>query len=297
MGIFLESRLGIIASAITWFCLSTFHLACDSATPPPSPRTSDPSTTTKKEKKSGQNDDSGDPNAGDTPEGEFDLCSSGLKVNDRLKTSFSAQINALCNPAQLQALRKTENIYVGKDNKILEISKKLEDKSSTLTLMTSAVYTTNIEDYWAMLRLQFLKPRVFSENFERDPNTTVSQVSPAPNNSNVSFRYENSSGEGGKVDYVAKSELIQLSQGIAYVVATKLTESKETLTDLKGLIVVHKIDDNSIEVFSTSNQQYSHASGQGETYYNRALSSMRAEQKRTWNNAKKADTARNLLGD
>jgi hypothetical protein len=161
--------------------------------------------------------------------------------------------------------------------------------------MTSAIYQKNVESYWQLLRLQFLKPKVFSENFERDPDAVVTGVEPSSDNSSVNFRYENSSGEGGKVDYIAKTDLIEIASDTAYVVATQLTESKETLTDLKGLILVHKIDDSSIEVFTISYQEYSHASGQGKTYYDRALRSMRAEQKRTWNNAKNADIAKDLI--
>lgn len=271
--------------------------ACDSATPPPSPSTSGSSTSPKggSTPKNGNSPDdpSGDEDSEVPPE-EFDLCSTGLLVNSRLK-EFAAYTKAICSESQLQALRKPENIFSGGDNKIIEKSKETGDRSSRFTLMTSAVYNTDIESYWAMLRLQFLKPKVFADTFERDDNTTVSEVQPASNNSSVTFRYENSTGEGGKVDYLAKTELVQLGKGLAYTVATKLTLSKETLTDIKGLIVVHKLDDDSVEVFTTSYQEYSHASAQGKTYYDRALNSMKEEQKRTWRNAKNAAKAKPLL--
>ena len=289
----------ILLVAITWWSIGSLVSACDSATPPPSPSTSGSSTSPKggsTPKNAGSPDDPSEEDDSEDPPEDFDLCSSGLLVNSRLK-DFTTYTKAICSAAQLQALRKPENIFSGGENKIIEKEKEAGDRSSKFTLMTSAVYQTDIGSYWAMLRLQFLKPKVFSDNFLRDPDTTVSEVQPASNNSNVSFRYENSSGEGGKVDYLAKTELVQLGKGIAYAVATKLTLSKETLTDLTGLIVVQKIDDNSVEVFTTSYQEYSHASGQGKTYYDRALRSMRSEQKRTWDNAKNAAKAKSLLGN
>jgi hypothetical protein len=272
--------------------------ACDSSTPPPSPSTSGSSTSPKggsTPKNGNSPDDPSEEDDSDIPPEDFDLCSTGLLVNSRLK-EFTAYTKAICSESQLQALRKPESIFSGGENKIIEKARETGDKSSKFTLMTSAVYQTDIESYWAMLRLQFLKPKVYADNFERDENTTVSEVEPASDNSSVTFRYENSTGEGGKVDYLAKTELIQLAKGLAYTVATKLTQSKETLTDIKGLIVVHKIDDESVEVFTTSFQEYSHAPGQGKTYYDRALNSMKEEQKRTWRNAKNAGNAKPLLG-
>lgn len=257
-----EKPCSIIFFGFIWTALVTLNAACESSTPPPSPSTSKPSTTPKK--------DPGDttPEDDDPSAGEFDLCSTGLLANSRL-SDFATYTKGLCAPSQLEALRNAESIFTGVDNKIIEKSKNLGDRTSTFTLMTSAIYNTDAETYWAMLRLQFLKPTVFSKHFERDDKATVTEIQPASDRSNVTFRYGNSNGDGGKVDYIARTELIQLAKGQAYVIATKLTESKETLTDLKGLIVVNKIDDNSVEVFTTSYQEYSHASGQGKTYYDR----------------------------
>lgn len=296
---FSRNNFQVLLTLLLWWPIGTLVSACDSATPPPSPSSSGSSTSPKNgstPKNGASPDDPSGVEDSDIPPDEFDLCSTGLLVKSRLK-DFASHTKAICSTSQLQALRKPENIFSGGENKIIEKERETGDRSSKFTLMTSAVYDTDIESYWAMLRLQFLKPKVFADTFERDKATTVSEVQPAPDNSSVTFRYENSTGEGGKVDYLAKTELVPLGKGLAYTVATKLTLSKETLTDIKGLIVVHKIDDDSVEVFTTSYQEYSHASGQGKTYYDRALNSMREEQKRTWRNAKNAAKAKSLLGE
>lgn len=259
--------------------MSLLHYACAGA--PTSPSTS-PKTGTGTETKSGKNGSNT----------QFDLCADGLTANEDLKL-FQSYINSLCSKNQLETLRSDENIFKGTDNKIIEKSKVLGNVESSLLLMTSAVYKVAIEDYWSLLRLQFLKPKVFSENFERDPDTTVSDVK--PESERVTFRYENSSGEGGKVDYYALTDLLEIGADQAYTTATRLTESKETLKDVKGLIIVNKIDDEQIEVFTTSYQVFSHAAGQGEDYYNRAIRSFKNEQKRAWNNAKKASKAKDFL--
>ena len=286
----------VFVLGLSLIVVGLFNSACDSASPAPKPSSSDASTSPRSESKPKKESASGNRSTNDPPTetAPFDLCTDGLIVNESLR-SFSSYIRTFCARSQLEALRNPNSIFTGEDNKIIEKSKDIGDMKSNFTLMTSAIYQKNVESYWNLLRLQFLKPKVFSENFERDPDVVVSGVEPSSDNSNVNFRYENSSGEGGKVDYIAKSDLIEIASDTAYVVATKLTESKETLTDLKGLIIVNKIDDTSIEVFTISYQEYSHASGQGKTYYDRALRSMRAEQKRTWNNAKNADIAKDFI--
>jgi hypothetical protein len=286
----------VFAFGLSLIVIGLFTSGCDSASPSPKPSSSDASTSPRAESKPKRPISPGNTSNNDTqPETPaFDLCADGLTINDSLR-SFSSYIRTICTKSQLEALRNPSSIFTGEDNKIIEKSKDIGDLKSNFTLMTSAIYQKNVESYWQLLRLQFLKPKVFSENFERDPDAVVTGVEPSSDNSSVNFRYENSSGEGGKVDYIAKTDLIEIASDTAYVVATQLTESKETLTDLKGLILVHKIDDSSIEVFTISYQEYSHASGQGKTYYDRALRSMRAEQKRTWNNAKNADIAKDLI--
>ena len=272
----------ITKNTATLLTLGIFQFACAGAPTSPSTSPKTPKSGTGTETKSGKTGSNG----------QFDLCEDGLKSNEQLK-AFQSYVNNLCSTNQLEMLRNDENIYKGSDNKIIETSKVLGNVESSLLLMTSAIYKVPIEDYWALLRLQFLKPKVFSEHFERDPDTTVSDVK--PESESVTFRYENSSGEGGKVDYYAQTDLLELGADQAYTTATRLTESKETLKDVKGLIIVNKIDDEQIEVFTTSYQVFSHAAGQGEDYYNRAIRSFKNEQKRAWNNAKQAHKAKDLL--
>lgn len=289
------TRMGIMSShtlrqkiLFAAFAASTcVQLACESTSAPSTPSPS-ANTSGKTSNKKGD-----DPNA---PAGEFDLCGDGLVITERLKP-FAFYVNSLCGKSQLATLRSPDNIYGGGDNKIIENSKALGDRSSSFTLMTSAVYQTTVENYWALLRLQFLKPKIYGENFEHDADAKVTEVEPSSDDESVTFRYQNSTGEGGLVDYYAKTELIELEGGQAYVTATKLTQTKETITDLKGLIIVNRIDDASIEVFSTSFQEYGHQAGQGETFYSRATTAVKAEQKRVWKNARDAEKAKDLLDE
>ena len=86
-----------------------------------------------------------------------------------------------------------------------------------------------------------------------------------------------------------------MKDGQAYMSATKLDESHDTMTALTGLIIINKKSSTKTEVFTMSDQTYSHQANQGDSAENQAIQAAEAEQVRMFENAKKASLAPALL--
>lgn len=238
--------------------------------------------------------DEGD-DVGETTSGtaEFDLCKDGLSSSSKLGT-WSKLVDELCDDGRLDDLRKTSNVFKGDTPKIIDESE-VGGTETVMNLYSSAQYNAAVDDYWALVRLQFVDPKKYKENFEFDEDVTVTDVN--ANSTSSTYDYTNDGGEGGVVRYVAKTTFVTLKKGQAYVAATELQESKETMTALKGLIIVNKLSSSKVEAFTISNQTYSHQDGQGDATKTRAINSLKNEQKRAFSNAKKAKTATELLDE
>lgn len=223
----------------------------------------------------------------------FNLCKDGLAVSAKL-SGFATLVNDLCGAdSKLVTLRKAENVYTGGAP---NVSKTLNPggTESQMRLYTSAIYSTSAEDYWALIKLQFTKPGVYKTVYDYDHDASMSEV--VPSGSSVTYRYQNDSGEGGAVDYNAKTDFIVLKAGQAYVAATKETKMNEMMKSLTGLIVINRKSNGKVEVFTVSDQTYQHADGEATAVTNRALTALGNEQKRAFNNAGKASQAKGLLG-
>lgn len=240
----------------------------------------------------GEGDDGGK-TLGQGGGGEFDLCKDGLLESSKLGT-WSKLVDELCEDGRLVELRKSENVFKGDSPKIIDESE-VGGEETTMNLYSSAQYGAPVDDYWSLVKLQFVDPTKYKENFEYDADVTVKDVNASSSSS--TYDYTNDGGEGGVVRYVAKTTFVTLKKGQAYVAATELQESKETMTALKGLIIVNKISSSKVEAFTISYQTYSHQDGQGDATKTRAIKSLENEQKRAFSNAKKAKTATELLAE
>lgn len=224
----------------------------------------------------------------------FDLCKDGLKASTKLQ-DFQTYVTELCGTDnKLQALRKSDNIYTGGDAKILQNTTSSSTDTS-MRLYTSALYDAKPEDYWALLRLQFTKPQVYKTvyAYDQDAELHVNQAS----SDQVTFEYVNTDANDPNlgVDYDAKTIFVTLKANQAYVTATVETQMKQTMKALKGLIIVNKKSNGKLEVITMSDQTYE-TNDQAEAVKTRAISALKAEQKRAFENSKKADKAKTLLG-
>lgn len=224
---------------------------------------------------------------------DFDLCTDGITASTKL-TTWKSLVKVLCDDGKIKELRKSANVFKG-GTPIISNESEIESLETNMKLYSSAQYTAAVGDYWSLTKLQFVDPAKYKENFEADEDVTVKDVNASATSS--TYNYINDGGEGGVVNYVAKTTFITLKKGQAYIAATEHIEKKETMKALKGLIVVNKISATKVEVFTISDQSYEHADGQGEATESRALTSLKNEQTRAFKNSKTADKATELLAE
>lgn len=244
------------------------------------------------DKTEGGKTDEGETEGGTTDGGEttFDLCKDGLK---KKVTDFDAFVQDLCDGGKLKTLRGADNVFDGTTPKILKDKEQKGDTESSMRLYTSGLYDCKTSDYWSLIKVQFGHPDKYKTVYEYDADADMNNVQASDTQS--SYEYSNDSGEGGRVAYKATTKFIVLKEGVAYVAATTETAKVETMKSLKGLIIVNKKSDGKTEVFTMSDQVYEHDSGQADTITSRAITSLQNEQKRAFNNAKKANQAAGLL--
>ena len=226
---------------------------------------------------------------------EFSICNDGLGAHGSLK-DFGIQVAILCDDGKLEAVLDQANVYTGGDRKLYETDKKIGDLQTTFKIYSGGAYESDPEDYWNLLKLQFIKPKVFRDNYLDDPNARMDLV--VPGGESVTYRYFNNSGEGGVIEYDGKTDFVTLSQGKAWVAVTqKVGPTRETMESLKSLQVVFASASypGKTAVVSISDQTYKHASGQGQSYYDRAMNNLTTEQKNGFTNAKTSKMAKQLL--
>jgi hypothetical protein len=228
--------------------------------------------------------------------GEFDICKNALKSDPAL-SGFRAQVGILCDEGKLNFVISPTSIYIGTDRKLYELGKRIGDTETTFKIYSGGAYDSKPEDYWNLLKLQFVKPKVFKENYLADPNAKMDQV--IPTDGEVTYRYSNNSGEGGAIEYDAKTVFITLKPGKAWVAVTqKIGPTRETMESLQSLQIVFDSDKypGKTLLVSISDQIYKHASGQGQSYYDRAMNNLTTEQKNGFTNATTSSKAKGLLG-
>jgi hypothetical protein len=223
---------------------------------------------------------------------EFDLCKDGLKAEKKL-SSWSSLVEELCDDGKLKDLRKSSNVFRGGDPIVSNKSDK-ESLETNIVLYSSSQYSATVDDYWSLVRLQTTDPEEFRAlKFKYDENVDMADVSATSSAS--SYRYTNDPQDGSRVDYKAKTTYITLKKGQAYVAATAHVEKIETMKALKGLIIVNKLGENKVEVFTISDQTYEHKDGESDTVETRVLSSLKKEQKNSFENSKTAEKATEAL--
>jgi hypothetical protein len=226
----------------------------------------------------------------------FDICIDGLKKLPAV-TEFNPQVKILCDEGFLDTLLGKEKVYTGGDRKLFELNKKLGDLQTSFAILSGGVYDSLPEDYWNLLKLQFINPSVFRANYLNDPNAKMNNV--VANAESSSYLYENNSGEGGLIKYNAKTTFSTLKAGKAWVASTiKVGPTIETMEEMHSLQIVFASDSypGKTALISISDQIYKHASGQGQSYYDRAMNNLTTEQKNGFTNAKTATKAKDLLG-
>ncbi len=226
----------------------------------------------------------------------FEICADGLKKNSTL-SEFNPQVKILCDDGFLDTLLGKDKVYTGGDRKLFELNKKLGDVQTSFAILSGGVYEALPEDYWNLLKLQFINPPVFRANYLNDPNAKMNNV--VANAESSSYLYENNSGEGGLVKYNAKTTFSTLKAGKAWVASTvKVGPTIETMEEMHSLQIVFASDSypGKTSLISISDQIYKHASGQGQSYYDRAMNNLTTEQKNGFTNAKTASKAKDLIG-
>lgn len=242
-------------------------------------------------------EDAGEEAGDDTAEGgeeAFDLCT-GLEDKKGDIDGFSSYIEELCSGEnKLTTLRESKNIFKGGSPLLLKKTTE-SGETTSVRLFTSTVVSAKAEDYFAMVKLQVSKPKEFSENFEHDKNVNMTEVQATSKQSSFHYQYSDPVNEGN-VEYKATARFHTIKKGVAFVSATKLDESLETMKDLKGLIIVSDKGGGKAEVFTMSDQTYEVAADQDPKLYDQeATKKAGAEQKRMYQNAKDADKAPDLL--
>lgn len=258
----------------------------------PAPATSSGTSTAGDESEGGEEGE-GEGEGTDSDVTDFDLCTDGIKASSKLAT-WKTLVSELCTDGKIKELRKSANVFKG-GTPIISNESEIEALETNMKLYSSAQYSAAIEDYWSLTKLQFVDPAKYKDNFEADEDVTVKDVNASATSS--TYNYINDGGEGGVVNYIAKTTFVTLKKGQAYIAATEHIEKKETMKALKGLIIVNKLSSSKVEVFTISDQSYEHADGQGEATESRALTSLRNEQTRAFKNSKTAAEATKLLAE
>ncbi len=291
----LQRKQSFLLLAMSLF-FGHFVIGCSEKSNSPAPAKS--STGTGTDTNTDGEEDTDDPEGeGDTPDpAGFDLCTSLSSKKDEID-GFAEYIDELCgtgeNQNKLPTLRKSENVFKGGEPKLLKKTDNGDGSTVAVRLFTSTIVEASAKDYFALIRLQVSKPDKFGENYEHDELIELTDIDAKDTSS--SFNYDYKDGEG-RVAYKATARFYTLKKSTAYVSATKMDTSIETMKDFKGLIIVNQKDATTTEVFTMSDQKYEVASGQSPKLYDeRATEKAGKEQKRMYNNADKADQAPGLL--
>lgn len=299
---FLQRNQALAVLVVSFF-LGDVIAGCSKPASAPSP------TTTKPTDGKGEAGEEGGEEGGETAGGDdacltedcppvnesFDLCT-GLMEKKSEIDGFDEYIDELCgtgeNQNKLPTLRKSENVFKGGEPKLLKKTDNGDGSTVAVRLFTSTIVDAKATDYFALIRLQVSKPDKFAENYEHDEIIKLSEVD--AKSASSSFKYEYEDGEG-RVAYKATARFYTLEKSTAYVSATKMDSSIETMKDFRGLIIVNQKGDKT-EVFTMSDQKYEVANGQDPKLYDsRATEKAGKEQKRMYNNADKANEAPGLL--
>lgn len=240
-------------------------------------------------------DDSGDDDGEPGTPITFDLCKDGLKKASL--TGFDSYIETMCSgdKPKVAALRGSDVVYKGGDAKIYKDDPKKGKTETSIRIYTSTLVDAKVKDYWALMQLQLKKTEAYRTNYDYDTSASLSEIKPEA--SKVSFRYAYDSGNGGGADYTATTKFVVLSEGKAYMSATKLDKTYETMKALTGLIIINKVSSTKTEVFTMSDQTYSHQENQGDAAEDQAISTAEQEQVRMFKNGKKANKAPGLLSE
>lgn len=242
-------------------------------------------------------DDSCDSTAGDTD----NLCKD-LKANAAAVSAHSSLLSDLCDPYKTSSgattttliqLRKPERVYKGGSPMVTELGKELANKQSQMDLYTSNIYDTDATSYYKLMRLQMFKPSEFDDaGFESDEN--IKYTIQTQGNNDVSFNYLNDAETTIVVNYDAKTTFYEIQSsdsGIRrYVVGTKLVQSKETVLQLEGIVVINEYQVSgklNAEVFTMSSQLYDN-NGDHATTLRKAKTNLEKEQVRSFKNAGKS---------
>lgn len=243
----------------------------------------------------GSDDSDGDGDSGDggddgePSDSEYDLCEALEDENDL--EEWSALVDFLCDKEnRLKGLRVSDRVYKGDDkNPTVKIGSEDEDGSEvSFRLYSSSLSPVKVSKYWDMLKLQFFEPDEFDDNFARDKYLDKYEIL-SDSSTKVEYRYINVKEEASPVDYEAESKFIKLESNQAYVVATKLTESNETMLDMSGIIIINKKSSKTTEVFIVSDQTYDKGKQETSVARKNALESFEEEQIRAFENSKVAD--------
>lgn len=225
--------------------------------------------------------------------GGFNLCDNGLKAVT--VAGFESYVAALCDgeKSKISALRVAGVVYKGGEPKIYKDDPKKNSTETSLRIYTSALVDASVNDYWSLMQLQLKKAAAYRDNYEYDTSASLSEIK--VDSSKVSYRYVNDAGNGGRVDYAATTKFVVLKEDQAYMTTTKLDKSYETMEGLTGLVIINKVSSTKTEVFTMSDQTYSHQDNQGDAVEDEAIDTAGQEQSRMYKNAKKADEAPDLL--
>lgn len=223
----------------------------------------------------------------------FDLCG-GLSETLASLEGFAPAEEALCGSGDGLKTLRAEYLYTGGEPKLFKPKGSAGDGSAiSVRLLTATLVEANASDYFALVRLQVSRPKAFKNNYFHDDGIELSDVSYEGDHS--SFTYEYTDGEG-RVAYKATSRFYTVKAGQAFVSATGMDESIETMKSLKGLVIVNQKDATHSEVITISDQTYEVAPGQDPKLYDQsATKKAGAEQQRMFKNAAKAGEAKGLL--
>jgi len=222
----------------------------------------------------------------------FDLCKS-LKANSEIKNNFSAYTKVLCDDGELEDLRGRfyRGTGSGTVRTLSDGTLSSDAGASEMRLVSSSSVPTTPEAYYAMVRLQMMKPNDFkSKGFEVDPDVEYQTRKVGTND--VTYYYERR-GEEDIASYVATTKFHTLRKNVAYAHTTLMDESAKADTKLteklKGLVIINK-SGSDVEVFTISDQQYDNNNNHNATK-NRVIDGLVKDQIRSIKNGKDADKA------
>lgn len=204
--------------------------------------------------------------------------------------NFQQLIQGICVSPTYESLTNGPARYAGSGNPVPLISSQaLPENTSSMLMQSSMATSARAATYFEMMKLAKFEPTAFkNRGYEVDEYVTYTQTEKLADR--VSFKYENTSQAPEiLVQYNATSGFYTLVSEKIYVMANVLNQNlaKETLKDMKALVIAYQGNPGVTTVISVANQLYDN-NGNHDTTLQKASEGFAKEIARSYRNSLKA---------